>query len=125
MREKSTRILVLDDESVIRDICRRLLQREGLSCDLAANVSQAEDLLKKSQSYSLLITDLRLPDGNGIDFIQQFKQRQPGAKVMVVTGSPLLLTQVPEETKKDWQCLTKPFDMHEFVQAVRKLSVRN
>jgi two-component system response regulator PilR (NtrC family) len=58
-------VLVVDDEDDIRELLDMTLSRMGLDADCAANVTQARQLLSEN-AYQLCLTDMRLPDGDGL-----------------------------------------------------------
>lgn len=117
------RLLILEDEPVVRKLCARFLTQEGYEFDAASNIAGAKALLKESRAtYDLLVTDLRLPDGNGADFVPFFRTRFPRGQVLVITGSPHLLDDMSEEERSRLNCLLKPFDVDAFVEQVRRLT---
>jgi DNA-binding NtrC family response regulator len=116
------KILILEDEAAILDLCQRTLKTEGLESDPASSIGQAEGLLKGDGGYSLLISDLRLPDGNGIDFIKLFLEACPTARVIVMTEYPKLLaeTKMPKQYLSRIEYLMKPFEMADLLKRVRE-----
>ena len=113
------RVLILEDEPSIRRLCARAL------APLRWQVTQAEclsDVLSMDDldSYDLLITDIMLADGNGLDAAAQFLRLKPSAPVIVITGSPT--AGIEERAKKlgvRW-FLSKPFRLEVFVKAARE-----
>lgn len=79
------RILVVDDEADLRELLELTLVGMGLDVDLAANVSEAKHLLA-THAYSLCLTDMRLPDGNGLEVVSQVKACSPDSPVAVITA---------------------------------------
>ena len=65
-RGEMPRVLVVDDEADIRELLDLTLARMGLSADCAGTVAEARRFLEREQ-YSLCLTDMRLPDGDGLD----------------------------------------------------------
>jgi CheY-like chemotaxis protein len=63
------RVLVIDDEADIRELLDLTVARMGLSADCAASVAQARQLLEQ-QRYQLCLTDMRLPDGEGLEIVR-------------------------------------------------------
>ena len=72
---KST-VLVIDDEPDIRELLALTLSRMGLFCDTAHDFKQGIECLKQND-YSLVLTDMRLPDGDGIDIVKYIQQHKP------------------------------------------------
>ena len=113
-------ILVVEDEQVIQILCHRLLDRPPYDLALVGSVREAAGLIKDGP-LDLLITDLRLPDGDGVEVIHHARQLHPDCKIIIITGSP-----TPEERFKKIQALpvteyiSKPFEVDIFVSAVRR-----
>ena len=72
--------LVVDDERDIRELLVLTLGRMGLRISTAANLAEARELLA-SNPYDLCITDMRLPDGNGIELVSEIAQHYPRTPV--------------------------------------------
>ncbi len=83
--EKSHRVLVVDDEADIRELLALTLQRMGLAVDVAASTFEAEQYLHKHY-YNLCLTDMRLPDGDGLGFLDYVTRNYPGKPVAVITA---------------------------------------
>jgi len=80
------RVLVVDDDRLLRLSLRLTLTRDGFAVDLAARVSEAIDLLSR-HDYELLVLDMRLPDGSGREVLRWARDLAPNAAVVVLTGS--------------------------------------
>lgn len=85
MRAKP-KVLVVDDDRLLRLSLRHRLVRDGYQVDLAGCVRDAIDLLCR-YSYDLLLTDLKLPDGSGRDVLKSARRLQPLMALLVLTGS--------------------------------------
>ena len=83
--EQPRRVLVVDDEADIRELLVLTLQRMGLEVDAAASTFEAEQYLRKSY-YNLCLTDMRLPDGDGLGFLEYVTKNYPGKPVAVITA---------------------------------------
>ena len=79
------RVLVVDDEADIRELLSMTLTRMGLSVDTAGTGFDAEQLLQKHR-YDLCLTDMRLPDGNGLDLLEHVGRHYPSIPVAVITA---------------------------------------
>jgi two-component system, NtrC family, response regulator PilR len=84
MTEK-IRVLVVDDESDIRELLDMTLARMGLACDCAANIAEARNLLEQ-HAYRLCLTDMRMPDGDGIELVRHIEAHCPTVPVAVITA---------------------------------------
>lgn len=115
---KTKKILMVEDENVIQRLVCRLMARTPYDVDAVNSVADAMERIERN-AYHLLITDLRLPDGDGPDVIARFRARFPSSKVIVITGSltpEALMAGVSLDTLAG--CLIKPFDTFEFSAAV-------
>ncbi len=81
------RILVVEDESAICDVCRRVLTGEGLEVDIAVNGKIAQDMLQEKQ-YDLCLFDIKTPTMNGKELYQWLKEKHPqqASRVIFTTG---------------------------------------
>jgi two-component system, NtrC family, response regulator PilR len=80
-----TRALIIDDEPDIRELLEITLSRMGLETDSAANASQAHKLLEANQ-YDVCLTDMKLPDGNGIEIVKHIQKQYKSLPVAVFTA---------------------------------------
>lgn len=84
-RTEMLRILVVDDEADIRELLDLTLSRMGLVCDCAASIAEAESLLEQGQ-YQLCLTDMRLPDGDGLSLVSLIGEKYSDLPVAVITA---------------------------------------
>jgi two-component system response regulator PilR (NtrC family) len=107
------RLLVVDDEPDLRTLYELTLLREGYDVESADSVAQATAMLA-SQRYQLVITDMRLPDGSGLDLLRKLEEGGHGEKGIVITayGSPENAVEALKAGAYDY--LTKPVDLRQF-----------
>ena len=84
-RPRVPRVLVVDDEADLRELLELTMIGMGLDVDCAADLSAARALLAR-HSYALCLTDMRLPDGEGLDLVAQLSGAQPDTPVAVITA---------------------------------------
>jgi excisionase family DNA binding protein len=83
----SQRVLVVDDESSIREMLSKTLALAEYKVDTAPDATAALNLLRMANtSYDLLIADLRMPGMNGLSMIRQVKQIRSGMPIIIITG---------------------------------------
>lgn len=115
------RILVVEDEPAIDELCRKVLSKEGFEVDIAVNGKVAQGMIKKQQ-YDLFLVDIRLPVMNGRELYQWLKEKHPKqiSKVIFTSGSVLGEdTQLfIEQTGRPF--LPKPFTSAELIAIVRE-----
>ena len=103
-------VLVVDDEADIRDLMEMTLMKMGLRVDTAEGVRAALNKLS-SNKYSLVLTDMRMPDGSGLEVVQHINQQQLDVPVAVITafGSADQAVQALKEGAFDY--LQKPITL--------------
>jgi two-component system response regulator PilR (NtrC family) len=106
-------VLVVDDEPDLLTLYELTLLREGLEVETAATVAQAREILQ-TRLFRAVISDMRLPDGTGLDLLQWLEQSGRPEKVIVVTayGSPENAVTALKAGAFDY--LTKPVDLRQF-----------
>jgi two-component system response regulator PilR (NtrC family) len=106
-------VLVVDDEPDLLTLYELTLLREGLEVETAASVAQAREMLE-SRVFRAVISDMRLPDGTGLDLLKWLESSGRPEKVIVVTayGSPENAVTALKAGAFDY--LTKPVDLRQF-----------
>ncbi|KJU82175.1 response regulator receiver protein [Candidatus Magnetobacterium bavaricum] len=79
------KILVIDDEAIVRISCKRVLETEGYDVELASSGTMAVGCMEKER-YDLVITDLMMPDMDGFELIGVISEKWPHLNVVVMTG---------------------------------------
>ena len=104
------RILLVEDEPAISQVCRRALASEGFEVDIAANGIEAEDRLRE-RDYNLIIIDIRTPVMNGKELYQYIKEEYPRLveRVIFTTGDVLAGETRSFLEQRDRPLLLKPF----------------
>jgi two-component system, NtrC family, response regulator PilR len=104
------RVLIIDDEPDIRELLAITLSRMGLLCDTAADFEQGIESIKH-YSYSLVLTDMRLPDGDGIDIVKFIQQKKPQLPVAVITAYGNVEGAVNTLKAGAFDYVSKPIDL--------------
>jgi len=116
---KQERILVADDDAVIREGLRRVLSIEGYQVETQPNGRLAMDRLQES-SFDLLITDLKMPGMSGLEVLQAVRVLQPEMPVILITGFAAVNNAVEVMKNGAADYLAKPFANEEILAKVRK-----
>ncbi len=114
------RILVVDDEELIRDLLKMVLMDEGYTVVTAADGEEAIQHLNSSP-FDLVITDLVMPKVNGVEVLRAAKGIDPDYPVMVITGYPSVETVTKLVRLGAGDYLTKPFNLDVVKVTVAKL----
>ncbi|MEQ7919882.1 sigma-54 dependent transcriptional regulator [Xanthomonas sp. WHRI 1810A] len=119
------KILIVDDEPDIRELLEITLGRMKLDTRSARNVKEAYEWLAR-EPFDLCLTDMRLPDGNGLELVQHIQQRHAQVPVAMITAHGSLDTAIHALKAGAFDFLTKPVDLgrlRELVSSALRLRV--
>lgn len=114
------KILVVDDEAVIRELLTDILADEGYDVETVGSGPEALELLKSDDQFVLLFTDIMMPDMDGIQLIREARMVRPSIIPVVMTGFATLETARAAVKEGVYDYVLKPFSLSEI-----KLSVAN
>jgi DNA-binding NtrC family response regulator len=118
------RILVIDDDSVACEVLQETLLRAGYDVDVCTSAKEA--LGKELSSYNLLISDIRMPEIDGLHLLRQVQERWPELPVILVTAYGSLETTMEALRLGAWDYISKPFSPEAIRSKVKKvLEVRD
>ena len=102
--------LIVDDEPDIRELLGITLGRMGVHCHPAASIGEALARLRQD-TFDLCLTDMRLPDGNGLDLVAEIARRYPGMPVAVITAHGNMESAITALKSGAFDFVTKPVDL--------------
>jgi DNA-binding NtrC family response regulator len=102
-------ILVVDDKDSMRNMLTETLMEEGYRVDSASDGKQAMDLVR-NKSYDLVLTDLKMPNVDGLSVLSDIKETEPDTSVIVMTAYGTVETAVEAMKQGAYDFITKPFD---------------
>ncbi len=115
------RLLVVDDEPGLRDMLAILFRREGHDVTLAPGFAAARDAIANApEPYAMVLTDLLMPDGSGMDLLSLVKQRTVRTEVIVMTAHGDMETAIEAMKRGAYDFVTKPFATNELRALVHK-----
>jgi|TARA_R110002096_G_scaffold436056_1_gene666473 two-component system, NtrC family, nitrogen regulation response regulator GlnG len=117
MNEKT--ILIADDDNAIRTVLSRALTREGYDVRLASNAATLWRWVSNGEG-DLVISDVMMPDENGLDMLIRIKKIRPDLPVIIMSAQNTLMTAVKATERGAYEYLPKPFDLEELKVAVKK-----
>ena len=112
-------IWVVDDDQSIRFVLEKALQREGFSVRCFASPREVLEALE-DDAPQVLVSDIRMPGGSGIDLLGAVKQRHPGLPVIIMTAYSDLDSAVSAFQGGAFEYLPKPFDVVKAVELIRR-----
>lgn len=120
-------ILIAEDDETLAAALAEFLKEKGHQVDLAPNGGAALDLLEK-QTYPLIITDLVMPEADGLTVLRAARQRDPATLVVIMTGYASLDSAIGAIREGAYDYLCKPFKLQEIeiavTNAIRLINLR-
>ncbi|MBF0491019.1 MAG: response regulator, partial [Candidatus Omnitrophica bacterium] len=104
------RILLVDDEDVIRDSVGTLLRENGFDVTTASGVDEALGIIKKEKEFNTVISDIKMPKKNGIELLKAVKEISEDIPVILLTGYADLETAQKAVTHGAYDYINKPVD---------------
>ncbi len=112
-------ILVADDDDGIRVVVTQALSRAGYEVRATSNASTLWQWVEQGDG-DLVVTDVVMPDENGLDLVPRIRRIRPNLRVVVMSAQNTLLTAVKATERGAFEYLPKPFDIAELVAVVRR-----
>ncbi|MGE5538619.1 MAG: nitrogen regulation protein NR(I) [Gemmatimonas sp.] len=112
-------ILVADDDAAIRTVLTQALGRQGYRVRAAGNAATLWRWVADGEG-DLVITDVVLPDENGLDLVPRIRKQRPELRIVVMSAQNTLLTAVKATQRGAFEYLPKPFDLNELVSVVNR-----
>ncbi len=117
---KIHRILLAEDDESMRRFLVKALERAGYEVVSFGNGSEAYQRLKK-EPFTLLLTDIVMPEMDGIELARRAAELDPELKIMFITGFAAVALNSEDKTAKEAKVLSKPFHLKDLVLEVERL----
>jgi DNA-binding NtrC family response regulator len=118
---RSVRVLVLEDDAGLRRGIERHLKRSGAEVTATASIVEAIDALARMPGFHAFVTDLRLPDGNGLEVLSRMPANAKRPATIVMTGEATVETAVGALRLGALDYLLKPFSMEALDETLRRV----
>jgi DNA-binding NtrC family response regulator len=115
----SARILVVDDEPIVCESCRRILEEEAYEVEIALSGQEAFDKMKE-RTFDVVIADLKMPTIDGMDVLRHVRKEYPDTIVIMITGFSTVETAVEAMKLGAFDYIPKPFTPDEVSIVVKK-----
>ena len=117
------RLLVVDDEPVICQACHRVFSRQGF--DVEESTDAREGLNRALEGdYSAVLLDIKMPEMDGIQFLEELREQKPDVPVMIMTGYPTIPNAASAVRLGASDYITKPFAPEGITQSIRRILAR-
>ena len=115
----ATTILIADDDGAIRTVLDQALGREGYEVKTTGNAATLWKWVSEGEG-NLVITDVVMPDENGLDLLPRIKKIRPELRVIVMSAQNTLMTAVNATQRGAFDYLPKPFDLNELTNVIKR-----
>ena len=115
----TSRILVVDDEMIVCESCKRILEEEGYEVDIALSGKEAFEKMK-ANPFDIVITDLKMPGIDGMEVLRTFRKEYPDSIIIMITGFSTVETAVEAMKLGAFDYIPKPFTPDEVTIVVKK-----
>ncbi len=115
-----TKILLAEDDGDLRVFLKKALERAGHEVVDFANGADAWDVLRESE-FGLLLTDIVMPEMDGIELARRGAERWPHMKIMFITGFAAVALNPENDAPRDARVLSKPFHLRQLVNEIDRL----
>jgi len=112
-------LLIVDDEASLRDFLSIVFEEDGWRVETASSVAEGRAALQKDEP-DLVLCDLMLPDGSGLDMLREIKAQNPSIAVIMITAHTSTKSAVDALKAGAFDYIAKPFDIDELKIIVRK-----
>ncbi|MCP4694908.1 MAG: FAD-dependent oxidoreductase [Desulfobacterales bacterium] len=119
-KRKAFRILVVDDELIVRDSMKELLLEEGFSVEMAGSGQEALEMLANG-SYNLMLTDIKMPEMDGVELLEKAREVAPDLSTLMMTAYATVETAVEAMKIGALDYLIKPFEPEVLIPKVLKV----
>jgi formate/nitrite transporter len=113
------RMLVIDDEEVVLESCRKIFSAEGFQVTCTTSPSEGLRLVTDS-SFDVILCDWKMPGFDGMDVVEELERRSPGSAVVMISGYPTVGRATEAMKRGAMDYVAKPFTPEEIVEAVRR-----
>jgi len=118
------KLLVVDDEKVICEACRRVFSRQGFAVNECTDARQGLELALQND-YAVILLDIKMPGMDGIEFLEELRKTKPTSPVLIITGYPSIPDAAAAVRLGASDYVTKPFTPEEITQAVQRVLRRD
>jgi DNA-binding NtrC family response regulator len=114
------RLLIVDDEESFRTLTARELKRSGYAVEAAGNLAEARTVLAR-ESFHVVLLDVRMPDGSGLDLLPEIRESAPGTDVIMLTAFGTVQDAIRAMKEGAHDFLTKPYKLAELEVVLEKV----
>ena len=112
-------LLVVDDEQVVCEACRRIFTQQGFQVEVNTNARQGLSWATE-KDYEIILLDIKMPNMDGIQFLEAVRDKKPDVPVLIITGYPSIPNAAAAMRLGACDYVSKPFTCEEITSAVQR-----
>lgn len=125
MSTRPNEVLVVDDDDAVRKVMQKILTRAGLKVEAVASAREALDILRRGKRFETIVTDLMMPEMDGMQLLRFVRQLDLDVPMVIVTGNPTLESALLTMEYGGFRYLPKPLENERLIQVVREAATQH
>lgn len=125
MSKRPNEVLVVDDDHSVRDVMHRILAKAGLKVESVASARDALALLKQGRRFEAIVSDLMMPQIDGVQLLRFVRQLDLDVPLIIVTGNPTIESAIQAMEYGGFRYLPKPVESARLVEVVREAATQH
>jgi len=113
------KILIIEDDTAFCQMLQKFLTKNGFDVSISYSIKEGEELLERS-TFDIILSDVRLPKGNGVTLLPQVKRDSPKTQVILMTGYAEVKTAVNAIKKGAFDYISKPFTPEKILAVINE-----
>jgi signal transduction histidine kinase/CheY-like chemotaxis protein len=122
IRGKGERVLLVEDDDAIRKMAKKVFTYNDYNGFMVSNVKEAVEIFEREKGeFRLVISDVVLPDGDGLELVERLLSRNPRIQVLLSSGYTDIKSQWPIIQEKGYRFLQKPYSIEDLLRNIREV----
>ena len=125
MTKRPNEVLLVDDDQAVRKMMQKVLVKAGLNVHAVGRASEALEILKRGRRFEAIVTDLMMPEMDGMQLLRFVRQLDLEVPMIIVTGNPTLESAIMAMEYGGFRYLPKPVENQRLVDVVREAAMQH
>ncbi|HEX2877391.1 MAG TPA: EAL domain-containing response regulator [Polyangiaceae bacterium] len=125
MTKRPNEVLLVDDDQAVRKMMQKVLVKAGLNVHAVEKASEALEILKRGRRFEAIVTDLMMPEMDGMQLLRFVRQLDLDVPMIIVTGKPTLESAIMAMEYGGFRYLPKPVENQRLVEVVREAAMQH
>jgi len=125
MTKRPNEVLLVDDDHAVRKMMQKVLVKAGLNVEAVEKASEALEILKRGRRFEAIVTDLMMPEMDGMQLLRFVRQLDLDVPMIIVTGNPTLESAIMAMEYGGFRYLPKPVENQRLVEVVKEAAMQH